>query len=316
MKYIEKLIDNIYNSSKIPFQLSIDDYGVYTTPFFDNSQNCFEKNFRFEYTKCCIKVNAAFSSVLDLMIFCIKDKLQELLVHRKAILSSLLNGKEVTYEVINNLMPALSKEFYIANIYTENNIDGIFSYIQECYVDSDIEVIMHNGNILMIGPLEEPLEHMRSIKETIDNNFAGKYYISYMLVKNIDMLSRAYNDTLVKIELAKKYNHSESILNEKKLIIEGIIDSVSEKVKSDIYYRFNDGFSELDNQMIKTIDVFFKCGLNLSDAAKELYIHRNTLIYRLDKIQKCTSYDIREFNSAVLFKIVFFLWKEKKQKNS
>ena len=92
MKYIEKLIDNIYNSSKIPFQLSIDDYGVYTTPFFDNSQNYFEKNFRFEYTKCCIKVNAAFSSVLDLMIFCIKDKLQELLVHRKAILSSLLNG--------------------------------------------------------------------------------------------------------------------------------------------------------------------------------------------------------------------------------
>ncbi|MBM6839900.1 helix-turn-helix domain-containing protein, partial [Clostridium saudiense] len=68
--------------------------------------------------------------------------------------------------------------------------------------------------------------------------------------------------------------------------------------------------------MIKTIEVFFKCGLNLSEAAKELYIHRNTLIYRLDKIEKLTSYDIREFNNAVIFKIVFFLWKEKKSKKS
>lgn len=316
MKYIAKLIDDIYTSSKIPFQLSIDDYGVYSTPLFDDSQNCFTKNFRFEYTKCCIKVNAAFSSVLDLMVFCIKDKLQELLARRKTILSSLLNDKEVSYESINNLMPALLQPFYLVNIYTENNLDGIFSYIKECYVDSDVEVIVYKGNILMIGPLEEPLEHMRSIKETIDNNFAGRYYISYELVPSIDMFSSVYNDTLSKVELANKYSLTESIFDEKKLIIEGIIDSVSEKVKNDIYNRFNDGFSELDNEMIKTIETFFKCGLNLSDAAKELYIHRNTLIYRLDKIQKCTSYDIRDFNSAVLFKIAFFLWKEKKQKKS
>ena len=66
-----------------------------------------------------------------------------------------------------------------------------------------------------------------------------------------------------------------------------------------------------DNEMIRTIEVFFRCGLNLSDAAKELYIHRNTLIYRLDKIEKYTAYDIRNFNNAVLFKVVFFIWKEK-----
>ena len=54
--------------------------------------------------------------------------------------------------------------------------------------------------------------------------------------------------------------------------------------------------------------------LNLSEASKELYIHRNTLIYRLDKIQKYTNYDIREFNDAVLLKIIFFIWKEKNEK--
>lgn len=123
-------------------------------------------------------------------------------------------------------------------------------------------------------------------------------------------------DNLFKIELAKKYNFSQAIIDDKNLIFEGIVDSVSEEVKKDIFEKFNYGFLQLDNEMIKTIEVFFKCGLNLSEAAKELYIHRNTLIYRLDKIEKYTSYDIREFNNAVIFKIVFFLWKEKKSKKS
>ena len=62
--------------------------------------------------------------------------------------------------------------------------------------------------------------------------------------------------------------------------------------------------------MMKTIDVFFNCGLNLSEAAKELYIHRNTLIYRLEKIQKYTGFDIKNFNEAVIFKSIYTVWKE------
>ena len=81
--------------------------------------------------------------------------------------------------------------------------------------------------------------------------------------------------------------------------------------KGKIVDDFNDGFSKLDEDMIKTIEIFFKLDLNLSEASKELYVHRNTLIYRLDKIQKYTTYDIRKFNDAVLFKIAFFLWKQK-----
>ena len=65
--------------------------------------------------------------------------------------------------------------------------------------------------------------------------------------------------------------------------------------------------------MVKTIEVFFNCGLNLSEGAKELFIHRNTLIYRLDKVEKVTGVDIRDFNKATLFKILFTLWKEDKK---
>ncbi|SCJ97132.1 carbohydrate diacid transcriptional activator CdaR [uncultured Clostridium sp.] len=316
MKYIEKLVDDIYKNSNIPFQLNIDGYGSYSTPLFDKTQNYLTKSFNFEYTKCCIKVNAAFSAILELLIFCIKDKLEEAFVHKRTVITSLLNGEEVEDEILASTLPRISEQFYLVEIYAENNIKNIYDYIKECYIDSEVEVIIYKGNIIIIGELEDAKEHMESIKETIYNTFSGKYYISYSRVSDLSKIRKEYVDNLFKIDLAKKYNFSEAIIDDKNLIFEGIVDSVSEKVKKDVFEKFDYGFLQLDNEMIKTIEVFFKCGLNLSEAAKELYIHRNTLIYRLDKIEKYTSYDIREFNNAVIFKIVFFLWKEKKSKKS
>ena len=56
--------------------------------------------------------------------------------------------------------------------------------------------------------------------------------------------------------------------------------------------------------MLYTIDMFFKKDLNLSDTARQLYIHRNTLVYRLDKVQRQTGLDLRSFEDAVTFKIL------------
>lgn len=310
MKSIQKLIDEIYKSCKIPFQIIIDD-SFYNSPLFDSSQQYITKNFKFEYTKCCINVNAAFSSIIDLLIYCLEDKLQEVIQSKKQNIVSLLRGEKITNETLNGSLSALSEPFYIVTINVDNNIENIYSYIKECYCESDIEIIIYKNSVLMLGQLEDADEHMESIKETIENTYAGKFYISYKLVNTLSELKKCYEDTLHKITLARKYNINECILNDRKMIIESILDSLPNEVENNIIEVFNDGFSQLDDEMIKTIEIFFKCGLNLSEAAKKLYIHRNTLIYRLDKIQKCTGYDLREFNSAVLFKIVFFLWIEK-----
>ena len=166
----------------------------------------------------------------------------------------------------------------------------------------------------MFGKFEDILEHAKSIKSTIEGAVPCKAYIGYCNVESYLMLKKYYDDTSYKINLAFKYNIIDRIFDSNKLILEGIIDSVSEEMKNDIYISFEKGIAKLDNEMIRTMEVFFKCGLNLSEASKELYIHRNTLIYRLDKIQKYTNYDIREFNDAVLLKIIFFIWKEKNEK--
>ncbi|MEE0725180.1 MAG: helix-turn-helix domain-containing protein, partial [Clostridium saudiense] len=180
------------------------------------------------------------------------------------------------------------------------------------YSCSKVDIINYKGQILMFGKFEDMLEHAKSIKDTIQSVITCKCYISYCNVENYLTLKKHYDDTRYKIDLAFKYNIIDGIFDANKIILEGIIDSVSEEMKKGVYDRFEKGISKLDNEMIRTMEVFFKCGLNLSEAAKELYIHRNTLIYRLDKIQKYTNYDIRDFNDAVLLKIIFFIWKEKK----
>lgn len=311
MECIENMVKNIYECCNIPFRLSIESLGVYETLEYDDSDQIVSKSIKFNGTECCLKTKAAFGSTLNLLAYSLENKLKDILIHKESIVTSLLEGKNIEKDIISVVWPALLDKFYLIDIYIESKLYDAYLYIKELYHDSDIEVILTNDKLLLIAEVKEIYEHIIGIKDALLNNFTSRYYISYCQIENYEALKKSFEECEYKLMLANKYKVSESVINEKKLILEGIIDSVSEEKKEKIYHIFNEGFSKLDNEMIRTIEVFFRCGLNLSDAAKELYIHRNTLIYRLDKIEKYTAYDIRNFNSAVLFKVVFFIWKEK-----
>lgn len=69
-----------------------------------------------------------------------------------------------------------------------------------------------------------------------------------------------------------------------------------------------------DKEMLETAEEFMQCSLNVSETARNLYLHRNTLLYRLDKIQDATGLDIRQFSDAITFKIVTWLYRINKDK--
>ena len=206
MKCIEKLVNEIYISCKIPFQLIINEVGEFSTPEFDLVQDCIEKHFCYNSTECCIKINAALSVTIDLLQFCIEEKLKDVYLDRNRIISLLLTGKEVESGVIKASWPVITKEFNLINIYVDNYSDELLSYIKQVYLDSDIEILFYNGSILMIGCFEEVLHHAQSIKDTIGSIVSGKCYISYCEVDNYFKLKKYYEDTLYKIELSIKYN--------------------------------------------------------------------------------------------------------------
>ena len=69
------------------------------------------------------------------------------------------------------------------------------------------------------------------------------------------------------------------------------------------------GIGRLIYQLPTTINKFFENSLNVSETSRQLYIHRNTLVYRLDKLQKSTGLDIRVFEDAITFKIALMVVK-------
>ena len=72
------------------------------------------------------------------------------------------------------------------------------------------------------------------------------------------------------------------------------------------YYGLPEDF---DEETLMTINKFFENNLNVSETSRQLYIHRNTLVYRLDKLQKSTGLDLRVFEDAITFKIALMVVK-------
>ena len=231
MKCVEELVKEVYDSCKIPFQLTIEEVGEFSTPLFELVQNQSEKSFNYNNTKCCIKVNTALSITLDLLKLYIEERLNKVFLSKKSIVSLLLNDKGIEEEVIKASWPMLIEEFDLINIYVDNYRNEIMSYLKQGYCCKEVEIISHNGHILMFGKFEDILEHAKSIKSTIEGAVPCKAYIGYCNVESYLMLKKYYDDTSYKINLAFKYNIIDRIFDSNKLILEGIIDSVSEEMK-------------------------------------------------------------------------------------
>jgi carbohydrate diacid regulator len=76
----------------------------------------------------------------------------------------------------------------------------------------------------------------------------------------------------------------------------------------DEVFRDNSADS-LDNETMLTIQKFFENNLNVSETARQLYIHRNTLVYRLEKIKRLTGLELTSFDDAVIFKLAILVKK-------
>ena len=68
-------------------------------------------------------------------------------------------------------------------------------------------------------------------------------------------------------------------------------------------------FESLDQETLITIQTFFDNNLNVSETSRKLFVHRNTLVYRLEKIKKLTGLDLREFDNAITFKVALMVKK-------
>jgi len=122
-------------------------------------------------------------------------------------------------------------------------------------------------------------------------------------------LAKSYKDARVALEVGKVFDTEHPIVNYENLGIGRLIyqlpTTLCELFLSEVFKK--ESIDVLDSETLFTIQKFFENDLNVSETSRQLYVHRNTLVYRLDKVQKLTGLDLRIFDHAIVFKIAMMV---------
>ena len=151
-----------------------------------------------------------------------------------------------------------------------------------------------------------------NIADTLSSEFYTKVSIGIStVVDNIKDLSRAYKEAQVAIEVGKVFETEKNIINYENLGIGRLIYQLPTPLcEMFLQEVFKDGSVEsLDRETLMTIQCFFENSLNVSETSRKLFVHRNTLVYRLEKIRRLTGLDLREFEHAITFKVALMVKK-------
>ena len=159
----------------------------------------------------------------------------------------------------------------------------------------------------------EELEKLaRSMEEMLRNELQLKTVIGFgTIAEHLRSLADSYKEAQTAIDVGKVFDTEKSIINYENLGIGRLIyqlpTTLCEIFLSEVFKK--NSIDSLDQETLFTINKFFENNLNVSETSRKLFVHRNTLVYRLEKIKKLTGLDLREFDHAIVFKVALMVRK-------
>lgn len=207
------------------------------------------------------------------------------------IIKTLSTSDASAYEVVQGLFPDKTKDFVI-------NIS-----------ETDVALVKE----LKPNVDEKDIEKLAA---SIVDTLSGEYYIRSVVgigtaVTGTRELARSFKEAQVAIEVGKVFETERSIVTYEHLGIARLIyqlpTTLCETFLKEVFKKGS--LETMDQETLFTIQKFFENSLNVSETSRKLFVHRNTLVYRLDKIKKVTGLDLREFEDAIVFKVALMVKK-------
>ncbi len=200
-------------------------------------------------------------------------------------------GEIIPYDIMQNMFPDKNKDYVIS--IGENDV----VLVKEVKAGTDSKEL-------------EKTAH--SIADTISAEFFHSVTIGIgSISENIKDLANAFRESQVAIEVGKVFDTKKNVISYENLGIGRLIYQLPTTL-CDMFLQevFKKGSLEsLDHETLMTIQAFFENNLNVSETSRKLFVHRNTLVYRLEKIRKLTGLDLREFDHAITFKVALMVKK-------
>ena len=151
-----------------------------------------------------------------------------------------------------------------------------------------------------------------SIADTLSGEFFTHAVIGIgSAVEGLKDIARSFKEAQIALEVGKVFDNEKTIVRYENLGIARLIyqlpTTLCETFLHEVFKRGS--IESLDQETLFTIQKFFENNLNVSETSRKLFVHRNTLVYRLEKIKKITGLDLREFDHAIVFKIALMVKK-------
>ena len=200
-----------------------------------------------------------------------------------------------------------------SDVATVDVLSGMFPDKLQDFVlsinETDIAVIKQLTEIAE----PEELEKMAcAIEDTLRNELYIKTVIGIGTVaEHLRELADAYKEAQTAIDVGKVFDTEKSIMHYENLGIGRLIyqlpTTLCDIFLSEVFKK--NSIDSLDQETLFTINKFFENNLNVSETSRKLFVHRNTLVYRLEKIKKLTGLDLRQFDHAIVFKVALMVRK-------
>ncbi len=221
---------------------------------------------------------------------------------KKLHISSITN--RVVYLIESEVDKQINVSEFLRNIFPNKAKDFITS------IDEKTIVLVKE---VKDGESEESLDKVaKVILDSLNMEGIRNVYVSIGgEVTDIKNVSASYKEAKVAMEIGKIFEPDKYISDYRKLGIGRIIYQLPQSLCKIFIQEVLQGISvdRFDEETLTTVNKFFENNLNVSETSRQLYIHRNTLVYRLDKIQKLTGLDLRSFDDAIIFKITLMVSK-------
>ena len=195
-----------------------------------------------------------------------------------------------------------------------------FEMLQNMFPDKSKDYVINIGehDIVLVKDVRPGIEvrELEKIATNIADTLSTEFYTKVAIgistvVDNIKDLARAYKEAQISLEVGKVFETEKNILSYENLGIGRLIyqlpTTLCEMFLQEVFKRGS--LESLDRETLMTIQCFFENNLNVSETSRKLFVHRNTLVYRLEKIRKLTGLDLREFEHAITFKVALMVKK-------
>ena len=262
--------------------------------------------------------NLAYISLNDAKIF-YEEKHDRGTFVKNIIMDNILPGdiyiraKELHFATDAPRAVFLVRQLGHGDVATVDVLSGMFPDKMQDFVlsinETDIAVVKQ---IAADTEAEELEKIARNIEDTLKSELFVKTVIGIGTVaEHLRSLADSYKEAQTAIDVCKVFDTDKSIMSYENLGIGRLIyqlpTTLCEIFLSEVFKK--NSIDSLDQETLFTINKFFENNLNVSETSRKLFVHRNTLVYRLEKIKKLTGLDLREFDHAIVFKVALMVRK-------